>query len=62
MCVVTIHYFVHNILVFDTHKKNFTITIQSPRKYCYFREFESSSSKIMNGDPQLLFHILKATY
>ena len=62
---VTFHYFVQNTLVFDKHKKDFTLnmlTLQSPRKYCYFEGFKSVSSEIMNGDPQLLFHIFKVTY
>ena len=54
--------FCTNILVFDENKKNFTVTPQSHRKYCYFGGFKSVSSKIMNGDPQLLLHIFKVTY
>ena len=33
--MVSIHYFIQNTLVFGKNKKNFTITLQSPRKYCY---------------------------
>ena len=43
---VTVHYFVHNALVFDI---NCTITPQSPRKFCYFGGFKSVSSKITTG-------------
>ena len=46
-------------LVFGKDKKIFTITPQSPRKYCYFGAFKIFLSKIVTGDPQLLFHILK---
>ena len=50
------------MLVFGKNKKNFTITSQSPRKYCYFGAFKNFLSKIMNSDPQLSFHILKVKY
>ena len=35
-------FFVQNTLVFDKNKNNFqnNLTSQSPRKYCYFREFK----------------------
>ena len=59
---VTFHYFVQNTLVFDKHKKDFTLTmltLQSPRKYCYFEGFKSVSSEIMNGDPNYYFIFLK---
>ena len=49
-------------LVFAKNKKNFAITPQSPRKYCYFGAFKICLSKIMNGDPQLLFYIFKVKY
>ena len=41
---------------------NFAITPQSPRKYCYFGAFKIFLLKILNGDPQLLFHIFKVKY
>ena len=41
---VTVHYFVQNALTFGKNKKNFAITPQSPRKYCYFREFIGKKS------------------
>ena len=59
---VTVHYFIQITLVFGKNKKNFAITSQSPRKYCYFGVFEIFLSKIMNGDPQLLFQIFKVKH
>ena len=55
---VTIHYCVQNILEFDLHKKNFPITPQSLRIYCYFEEFKSVSSKVMIGDPNYDFKVI----
>ena len=49
-------------LYLDTRKKNFAITPQSPRKYCYFGMFKTILSKIMNGDSHLLFYIFKLKY
>ena len=51
-----------NNLVLGKNKKNFTITPQSRGKYCYFGAFKFFLSKIMNGNPQILFHIFKVKY
>ena len=48
---VTVHYFIQNTLVLNKNKKNFAITPQSPRKYCYFGAFKTFLSKILNDDP-----------
>ena len=58
---------VESVFLFDKNKlylekKTFTITPQSPRKFCYFEGFKSILSDIIIYDPQLLFHIFKVTY
>ena len=59
---VIVHYFIQNTLVLGKNKTNDAITPQSPRKYCYFGVFKIFVSKILDGDPQLLFHIFKVEY
>ena len=43
-------------------QEKFATTPQSPRKYYYFGRYKSVSSKIVNGDFQLLFYIFKVKY
>ena len=57
MIGLCVHYFIQHSPAFLQEQEKTTITPQSPRKYCYYDVF-----KIINGDPQLLFYILKVKY
>ena len=49
--------------IWQNQEKFLKKTPQNPRKkYCHFDAFKIVLSKIMNGDPQLLFHIFKIKY
>ena len=44
--MVMVHILIQNAPVFGKNKKNFAITPQSPRKYCYLGAFKMVLSNI----------------